>query len=282
MYRNTQLGRVLLPFLTNRGSIELSISEKLFYGYVLLTGDSDVLLTVLAQMREKPNSTLAEYQETFQQRHVQWLNARIERTSSAAVRQDLLQKRQQIELTWKNPVKYAEHIVPPRVNWFVDLGLAEVVHVGTPNRGTRKRINYRLSSIGDCWAEQVLSTHSNADRFDTPEKWLYQRYFSLCHLCQWPTADTRGKQQQDLLALWQHVRRACETHKKQLVKRIPLQQVLLHSAISSLLEDGIAYDLAEIADLMKLGLPLPDGSVDTYLIRTAARSNEEYVLPSQR
>jgi hypothetical protein len=79
IYRTTRLGLILYPFLGETSeTVALSAAEKLFFGYILLTCDADILLTIVTQLLDKPQMKTVEYQREFRDYHVRRLNFRIE------------------------------------------------------------------------------------------------------------------------------------------------------------------------------------------------------------
>lgn len=125
MYRTTRMGLVVIALLMryqlNVNPFYLNVAEKLFYTYYLLKVDADLILTVVDYLLKNENVSLRQLQHSFRE---SFLNRLVEKSfysQDEALRQQLRDRQIEIENEWKKPERYAEHIVPPRLNWLLDL-----------------------------------------------------------------------------------------------------------------------------------------------------------------
>ena len=109
-YRVTRIGRVL-PALIERHAINanpffLTQAEHLFYVHLLLERDADVILTITGRLVEQPGISLAQLQRTFQEDFLDRLSRKIESSSDERLKQNLLQRRDEVK-AWTKPGRYA-------------------------------------------------------------------------------------------------------------------------------------------------------------------------------
>lgn len=279
MYRNTRLGLVLANLLRNSKKElgEISTEEKLLYAYAFLNSDTDILCTILTQLIENPGLTISEYQDKFQARHIKIINDRIEIVSNPNVQQTLLERRKRIENIWIHPTRYVEHLVPPRLNWLIDLGLVET--------STKKSVNakstYSLAEPGKIFTKIVLRSQQKEPNI-FPDKWIEEDFFSACQESCWPlkTNFLEYHLDSDKKEMLSNVfNEACMAYKNTLLSRIPLEPVLLHSAITLYARHGYSVDLSRLIDLLQQDLSNEDKDhAARYLVRKLARQHESYVV----
>lgn len=125
-YRVTRFGKTLLPFLGPGGGFELGLAECLSYLYWLFVKDGDRLCTVLDMLTETQYQPLSLLQRNFQDRYLHRLSVRLSMEEGRVAR-EVLTARNRVSRDWKNPRRYAENIVPPRIHWLTDLGIVHIV-----------------------------------------------------------------------------------------------------------------------------------------------------------
>lgn len=280
-YRATRLGLVLYPFLDeNSRTIALSIPGKLFFGYILLSYDSDILLTIVAQLLDKPQLKIVEYQREFREYHVNRLNHRIEASTDDRIRQALLERRTQI-LGWKKPQEYPEHIVPPRLNWLCDLGLViDWKPAGKLQESTRR---FRLTSAGERFFTQLPLLGQRDHEYDATPEWLQCSYFSHFAECiDIPSAQGLSAEDQDSL-LSKYVDIAFHEFRREIAVQVPLLQVILHTVLNICLHENTAVDYDDVVTWLTSDRAVsPGNGYLRYLVSSASRENEAFVLLSHK
>jgi len=127
-YKLTKHGKVLFLF-TNKGEcfpFELTPKEMCFLLNRLLLFDSDYLIPLLQFLRGHGECTLSSLQERFRDAVLSWLEIKVNYifAEESRERNELLRVENRIK-SWRKPKKYAEHIVPPRIHWLLDLRLID-------------------------------------------------------------------------------------------------------------------------------------------------------------
>ncbi|MDQ7029050.1 MAG: hypothetical protein Q9O62_04395 [Ardenticatenia bacterium] len=115
------------------------------------------------------------------------LGQKIAGSPDERLRQELLQRQTEVQ-GWKQPKRYAEHLVPPRLNWLLDLGFLD------PDRF--RTHHYELTLAG----RQFLTTllHPRNEGFsDVTDEWLSSTFWEvavetlldLSSLLEWDAVD---------------------------------------------------------------------------------------------
>lgn len=159
VYRNTRTGLVLGTLVEQYGLTSnpffLTAPERLYYTYQILKNDADILLTIVNRITNQPSITLSELQDTFQRDFLDRLEQKLKLCSDELIRRQLLDRISEVHREWKKPKKYAEHIVPPRLNWLLDLLLLDVEKF--------KKHQYSLSESGQSFFSTLPTLHGLSD-----------------------------------------------------------------------------------------------------------------------
>jgi hypothetical protein len=115
----------LIIYNDERNSFHLSLYEKIWYLYWLLIKDGDRLLTIFDLLLDFDMAPLGKLQKEFKSYYLRRLHFRSS-VSKESVAREILIIRRRIQGDWKSPQRYAETIVPPRLNWLLDLGLVSI------------------------------------------------------------------------------------------------------------------------------------------------------------
>jgi len=101
----------------------LAIHEKAFLLYFLLEKDGLYLQFILNLILEKKQVSMKNIKEIFQDFIINKLEDSIYSVEiSNKIKKDIFLRIKRIR-NWENPKRYLEHIIEPRVNWLLDLGL---------------------------------------------------------------------------------------------------------------------------------------------------------------
>ena len=149
---------------------ELETLEKIFYLYLILIYDADIFLLILQMLAEKPKKPLEFYIDRFQEYYNRRLKDKIHfvgPTEKTRVMEALNRIAQ-----WRTPERYCEDIVPPRLNWLLDLGL-----ISRDLYRTRK--NFELNPLGEKLYEGFPFVNDHADTIDINDTWTNHSLFSL-------------------------------------------------------------------------------------------------------
>lgn len=272
-YRLTRIGLTLFALVENLDSANpfiLTLVERLFYTHLLLDKDADVLLTLLGRLWEQPGISLAGLQNSYQQDFVKRLASKGRVVEDERLKQQLLERRLEIETGWKNPAKYAEHIVPPRLNWLLDLGLLETASF--------QRHQHCLTDAGATFVGRLLCLGEGAF-LDVSELWL--------------SADFWRFAPRDLLnvqptQLWDHLseverqavcapllKEAFAVFQHSMVPKASLTQVLLYMSIKLILKNQVIVSPYDLTQWLSIPRVL---NGQRYEVRLSPQENVSYIV----
>ena len=272
-YRTTRVGLVLFALIdekgTNTNPFFLTHAECLFYLYLLLDQDADILLTVTDYLEEHPGASLAQLQRDFQEAFLHRLSQKITLSRDDIVRQSLLERRGQVE-RWRKPERYAEHIVPPRLNWLLDLGFLE------PGRFRRHRYFFTEAERRFL---SVLPRLGGSQLRDVSRDWLESDFWM---------AATWGLADKEALTRWDQVdderrREVCaplleevfRAFRHTAIPKVSLTQALLYLSVKLILEEGIVAGPASLTKWLSASRTLHGFR---YEVRFSPRENESYLI----
>ncbi|HEV2800360.1 MAG TPA: hypothetical protein VGW12_07680 [Pyrinomonadaceae bacterium] len=272
VYRNTRTGLVIgtlvEPYRDTSNPFFLTTVERLFYTYQILKSDADILLTIVDQINKRPDITLSELQDTFQNDFLNRLKLKVKLCRDELVRRQLLDRINQVNTEWKNPKKYAEHIVPPRLNWLLDLLLLDVEKF--------KKHQYSFSDGG----QLLFSVLPTFDEFtDVVDDWIDNDFWK-------PAAKAFNKRKS--WVDWQRIsdlkRRdvlggllsdTFKAFRYTFVPKVSASQALLYLSIRLIIDHGILASPACLSSWLSSSQVM-NGRV--YALRYSARENESYLL----
>jgi hypothetical protein len=266
-YRLTRFGKTILPFLNGsrkENRFELSGLEKIAYFYWLCATDSERLLTVMNMISDTPHAPISTLQAQFQDYYLDRINWRLKHCSEREAR-DLLLVRNRVTHQWKNPQRYAENIVPPRLHWLLDLGLVSLAK--------KPKSSPSLTQAGMNILRQFPPI-PNSSLPDVDTSWLRKNYFS--HVApiltnsagvHWSTLSkcvSRSIIEQAVTIPFKVLR----TSQAPVVTLLPALMIIAYELASR--ADPIWADLDELQDYI--------AELDHYEVRQSRRDNESYLL----
>lgn len=144
----TNTGRTLTLLPTNPDGFSLTDAERLYFLFELLNYDRDILWPLLLLLRETPFVSKAELRTVFPKTYRNYLTTLREHCGNTRSRR-LLDAALARSNQWQRAEKYMEHVVDPRVSWFVDLTLCSLDHsnVGLLPKG--KALADGLAALSD-------------------------------------------------------------------------------------------------------------------------------------
>jgi len=274
MYRATRLGLVLFALTRHYGvrsnPFFLSPAEKIFYTYWILTSDADIFLTVLERVARQPGISLAQLQQMFQSDFLARLELKSSSCKDEMLRRQLFERRTRVADEWRKPHRYAEHLVPPRVNWMLDLDFLEP--------GNFRHHRYVLTTVGRQFLS-ALPQLGNTEFHDVTDQWLASGYWDIAAqtlsgiepLTDWEQLDEK-KQQAIMKPLLDET---FETFRDAFVPKASLTQALLYLSIRVMLEHRVVTSPACLAQWLSSPRIL---NGRRYEVRLSPRENESYLL----
>lgn len=271
--RTSRFGLVLYELMKEaRGQtspFHLSAAEKAYYMYMLLRADADLLIAVIDLAQQKPGCTLSEIQDGFQES----LRLRLSQKAAAVQQESLmltLKDREERVGAWRKPERYSEHLVAPRLNWLLDLGLLEE----GPFR--RHEISFTKRAAGFIAA---LPSLGSSKMHDVTQEWLETYLWE----CIGPVAHDRGElaawsdlsQKDRTSAVRSPLEAAFKVFRRTPIPRVSLAPTLVYVCILLLTKNRIAASPSALVEW--LSEPQEIGG-RMYEARSSARENESYLI----
>lgn len=232
-----------LAFLKNaKNPFFLSHAELLFYSYWLLLNDADFLLLVMDAASQGQDLQLGDLQAQFRYRFIERLEAKRDLVSNTAGRRELDEAIRRAHNEWRNPERYAEHIVPTRASWLLDLGFLE------PSEYKKNR--YVLSSQGAHLREALVPILST-DLRDVTGDWLWEKSFTVIEESlegvggKTPWGSLSDQERRALLE--EPMRKAYEQFLLFGMRACSMLPVLIYCVIALIVNHGIQVNLADLA-----------------------------------
>jgi len=272
-YRATRMGLTLSALLkqykTKGNPFFLNQIETLFYLYWILNNDADIILVILEGIKKQRGISLAELQRDFQDNFLRRLEQKQSACSDSILQQHLRERRLTIAREWKKPARYAEHLVPPRLNWLLDLEFLEP--------GAFRKHRYTFTENGHKFVSQLPLINDNFQ--DITDEWLMSAYWenaatTLTNIkSPRPWEQINNEKQYELIKTL--LPQTFKAFRYTFVPKIPLTQALLYFTFRALLDFQIILTPAQL----KAHLTSPQ-VVDEkrYEVRLSPRENESYLL----
>ncbi|TET43105.1 MAG: hypothetical protein E3J66_02400 [Dehalococcoidia bacterium] len=237
-----ELLRTLACLEKAKNPFSLSHAELLFCTYWLLLNDADFLLLVMDAASQGRGLQLRGLQAQFQCRFIERLEAKRDLVTDIAVREELRDAIQRARNKWQTPERYAEHIVPTRAGWLLDLGFLE------PSEFKKKR--YVLSSQGTRLREALEPIPSTNLR-DVTGDWLWGKSFTaieesldgMAGKTRW--GDLSDQERRDLLE--EPMRKAFQHFPLLGMRACSMLPTLIYCVIVLIVKHGIQVNLADLA-----------------------------------
>lgn len=122
--RNSKYGILFLTlekFSTCKN--DFSDIEKLFFMFFVLLKDADNIILILQIIFDNngfaDNNLLSQQYETYLKKRLKTKAS----YASAFSQHSIIEKLRRVEYVWQHVVEYSKHIIPPRIEWLIDLGL---------------------------------------------------------------------------------------------------------------------------------------------------------------
>src|SRR3989304_5684892 len=271
-YRRSRLGTPLSALLQSDDSntVTLSDKEKIFYFLILLWRDADPILCLLDRISTEPSrgTRQLDLQREFQDLYQIRLKARIEHSSGERARQIMLTRLTAITSKWTNPEKYAEHIVPPRLEWLKDIGILRLDH-------ERSKTCYFSRDFLDLY--RLLPKIASTVTYVTDE-WIWGSFMGFLgrHLLSEPYRLGNGvpavERKGYLASLLEQAFAVFTIHR---VPRIPLTTSFIYIVIRLSVDHRVIVDFKRLQDYLANKYRLGDRR---YQIRVSPRENESYLV----
>jgi hypothetical protein len=182
---------------------------------------------------------------------------------------EILSVRNTIARTWKNPKRYAENIVPPRINWLLDLGLVKISNNRLKSAGLTQ-IGHQLMA--------ALPKFEGSGLSYVEKGWIRANFFGVAGPVimgqagkPWRNLSQNEKNSllRDLVSQGFNALRSSPTPK------VSLLPILLFVAISLAANHQIWINLNELREEMEHSSKEPNSLFE---VRFSNRENESYLI----
>lgn len=248
----------------------LNPAEVIFYIYCLLKADADILLTLADTIPTKQDITLGYLQQTFQGDFLERLNAKLRSVQDEAVRMQIRDRQLKIR-EWKHVERYVEHIVPPRLNWLLDLEFLE--------HSAFRHHRFQFTEAGRFFISSLPCFLEEPCFHDVSDQWLGFEYWQAIaktllpfeSLVHW--SEVISKEQ--YVTMEALLAESFRVFHYSLVPRISLTQIMLYLSIRLLLDNRI---IASPTVLTEWFLTARVMNGRRYEVRLSPRENESYLI----
>ncbi len=272
MYQITRIGSVLVALMKsyepNPNHFFLNLAEKIFYTYCILKADADIFLTIVDSLF-KEDASLISLQQTFQEKFLKRLDVKILTVQDERVRLQLRDRLREVK-EWGKPERYAEHLVPPRLNWLLDLGFLEPIPF--------RQHCFKSTGAGQLFLSSLLCIgepcfHDVSDQWLDLEYWqiIAQTLVEIGSPVNWMGVDLET--QYNLMGIL--LAEAFHLFRYSFVPRISLIQIMLYLSIRLLLDHHIVASPAALTEWFSSARVMDERR---YEVRLSPRENESYLI----
>ncbi|MBK1442681.1 hypothetical protein JHJ32_21960 [Parapedobacter sp. ISTM3] len=261
VYSSTRIGGVLAYFYDD--DLELNMAEKLFYTFQLLNIDADALILILTLLEDRNQLNQKDFQKEFSQA----LNDRLEKKryfSTGSARFNIAAKLLKVSMIWKNPIKYAEHMVAPRCEWLKSLGLLNIRKDGASTIYTR-------NSLGSYLFNQLPEFDNNLR--DVSRQWLEDNFFAVFGSAFNSNAFAINNINEDEVII-DAIKLSFTTIKSSNTFRLPAFESFLFICIQALTKANKIVGFGELIFAFSQGIKLDNRKL---FLKKGARINESYI-----
>ncbi|WP_111309603.1 hypothetical protein [Confluentibacter sediminis] len=267
----TRIGNVLFQFIDFKAEFDYTLiyPERLFYLYLLLSKDADYFLLaadIIASADNKIN------QSDSQKKFVNDIEIRLNEKrnfSTSQAKLKISEKLRVVKYDWQRAEVYSEHILAPRYEWLVDLGVLDTYK-------EKSSTYYKISQRGSMFLTCIPIVNETIIH-DINQKWLNNLFFQ----------STLSLYQNDKVTEWSDC--TLEIQEKYLGEvllksyklfsggkalRIALNPFLIYSAIYLLSEENLKVELTDLMNRLENSFTFENR---TYKLFNAARINEGYI-----
>lgn len=167
-YSCSRLSYTFFYFLKQNNKKGLSLPEKIFYLLQLFWIDADGILYILDEIKISSRNQ-KDLQENFKMNFNNRLLVKQE-LANPIVKNMIGERYRTINYVWKNPKKYAEHLLIPRCEWLTSLGVLEIKKKGNFTI-------YDLTDKGRLFINKIPNL-PNSILIDINEEWLFNQLFT--------------------------------------------------------------------------------------------------------
>jgi hypothetical protein len=271
-HRRSRLGTPLSALIgdTDPKTTELSDEEKIFYLLILLWKDADPLLCILDRMATESDRGVRQLdlQREFGYLYQNRLQAKIDHSPDENFRQIVFKRLTTIASEWKNPARYAEHIVPPRLEWLRDLGVLKIA-------------SGKIKTF--CFSDSIFASYQSWPKIavqtsDLSDHWIWTSFMSYlgCNLIGRPYRSWDVVELSDRTRyLAPLLKTAFSVLTSRGVPRVPLNTTMIYAMIRLAVDHGVVVNFEQLQNFLAGKHKIGNRK---YQVRLSPRENESYIL----
>ena len=276
VYQLTRIGRVLLSLINDKPNEKpnlffLDEDERIFYIYLILQQDADILLTVVNMIQSLEDPDHKNLQKNFHRFFLERLEAKILTSSQEHITNRLYDRQVEVKAEWKKPESYAAYIIPSRLHWLLDLGLLD-------SKTKKSKFIYKLTEPGQNLTK-ILPKLVKPYILDVSDLWFKTDFFSKVSpliisdtdFREWQNVDDKIRQE----ACEKYLRPAFDQFRKTNVPKISLTQGGMYLCMRFVTELHLLTNHGELIQWFQEPRILGNYK---YEARISARENESYLV----
>jgi predicted house-cleaning noncanonical NTP pyrophosphatase (MazG superfamily) len=268
IYSNSRIGNVLFNLSSINSKVgKLHQIELNFYLFQLLKIDADGLFLILDFLAEFEEINQKKLQQNFKR----LLNSRLlakQPHASATVKIIINERFRAINYIWKSAEKYAEHLLIPRCEWLITIGILE-------QRREKSSTLYKFTEIGKEFYDKIPMITDSLK--DINEDWLYSNYFSLLNnLDKKKTREdfSNFSTEKQIEELGKYLEITFSDIKSSSSFRLPIYESLLYTCLK-MFDVDIVINFKDIIATLELGITYKNKN---YRLKNNGRLNESYII----
>lgn len=256
---------ILLKHFVDKSEIKdfrLSLYERAFYLYLLISKDADYILTIIHLIKTCENFIHQnEAQKQFEENFINRLKLKISYATSQA-KSTIAEKKRIVQYEWRNTKKYSEHIIGPRLEWLNSLGLISMEKFGS-------KTIYIFTDVGISFFNE-FPKDSKLGIIDINRTWLDKNFL---HSIRFLVSKNTISNDKEIL-LQRYLLKAADLFGASNAFRIPIEVTFLFTSLSILIIHHKIIEFNEIKEALNSGIEV-DGKL--FGFKSAARTTEGYI-----
>jgi hypothetical protein len=272
--RCSKYGNLFLTLMKyNNSSAEFSGLEKLFFIFFILYKDADNILLIFQMIKNNggvaDSTSLRNHYEGYLKERLKIKAMKANAISQIAI----IDKLRKIENVWKNARGYSKHIIPPRLEWLLDIGFLYLIE-------SKKVNNFVLTEIGTNFYNS-LEVIDNSDIPDIDDVWLIDTFIyklNNLYLGNELAKDFKSLNSKEINSILGEL---LPTAYRELdidgLKRISALPFYIFTMSVGLIKHNVAISFSSLKELLGQSFSIKEY---TFAFRDAKRINESYITIS--
>jgi hypothetical protein len=248
---------------------QLANFEKLFYLYFILYKDADNIIIIFQTIID--NQGIATNKE-LRERYEDYLKVRLKVKGTNAKPHSqfsIAEKLRKVQYIWQNAKEYSKHIIPPRIEWLIDLGLIEEIVISGKK-------SFKLKDL-------AINFYNSLDRIDDSnvkditDSWLLDEFINKFHPLVARDTEALSFDRLNEDSKISHLNEILPIAYKALdsdgIRRISALPFYIFVMIISIINNGIILSFGSLKEKLLQSYSTRDF---TFAFRDASRINESY------